>query len=129
MQKRGTRSLPTEKVSLSTTATVVAPLYTHNNKKYLEFKMSRAAAGIIKEAHISVQDALVTAKVQNPLVGDVLRVKVPWKGRNHICKVTGNKSLCGLVEGDKVKIEVDFCGAWIVGDFSGTSWKLVSLEG
>tara|TARA_B100001093_G_C26635382_1_gene930701 strand:+ start:430 stop:819 length:390 start_codon:yes stop_codon:yes gene_type:complete len=129
MQKRGTRSLPSEKVTLSTSATVVAPLHTHNNKKYLELRMNRSAVGVIRGAHDAVKDALVTPKVQNPLTGDVLRVKVPWKGRNHTCTVTGNKALCGLVEGDKVKVEVDFCGAWIVGDFSGTSWKLISLEG
>lgn len=129
MQKRGTRSLPSEKVTLSTTVQVVAPLHTHNNKKYLEFKVNRGVVGVIREAHDAVKGALVTPKVQNPLTGDVLRVKVPWKGRNHLCSVTGDKPLSGLVEGDRVKVEMEFCGAWIVGDFSGTSWKLISLEG
>lgn len=129
MQKRGTRSLPSEKVTLNTNATVAAPLYTHNNKKYLELKMNRSAVGVIREAHDTVKDALVTQNVQNPLTTDVLRIKVPWKGRNHACTVTGNKPLCGLVVGDNVTVRVEFCGAWIVSDFSGMSWKLISLEG
>lgn len=129
MQKRGTRSLPSERVVLSTTCVVVAPLHTHNNKKYLEFKMNRGAVGVIRDAHDAVKDTLVTPNVHDPLAGDTLRVKVPWKGRNHLCTVVGNRPLSGLVEGDRVKVQVEFCGSWIVGDFSGTSWKLISLEG
>jgi hypothetical protein len=129
MQKRGTRSLPSEKVVLSTSAEVVAPVYTHNNKKYLELRLNRGAVGVVRTAHEAVKDALVTPKVQDPLTGDTLRVKIPWKGRFPTCTVVGDKTLSGLVEGDKVKVQVEFCGAWIVADFSGTSWKLVSLEG
>jgi hypothetical protein len=115
-------------VVLNTTAVVATPLYTHNNKKYLELKVNRSAVGVIRGAHGAVKDALVTPKVQDPLVGDTLKVKIPWKGRFPSCTVVGNKTLSGLVEGDSVKVEIEFCGAWIVGDFSGTSWKLISLE-
>lgn len=128
MQKRGTRSLPSEKVVLSTAAVVSTPLYTHNNKKYLELKMNRAAVGVIRKAHEAVKDALVTPKVQDPLAGDILKVKIPWRGRFPSCTVVGDTPLSGLVEGDSAKVQVEFCGAWIVGDFSGTSWKLISLE-
>lgn len=129
MQKRGSRSLPSEKVLLTCKCSVATPLYTHNGKKYVNLKLPRSAVSTVKEAHKSVEDALVTPNVHNPLGGDVLKVKVPWKGRNPICSVVGNKTLSGLVEGDQVNVTLEFCGAWIISDFSGTSWKLVSLEG
>ena len=129
MLKRGSRSLPSEKVILSCKCSAATPLYTHNGKKYINFKLPRPAVASVKDAHQSVADALVTRNVQDPLSGDVLKVKIPWKGRNPICSVVGEKTLSGLVEGDQVKVGLEFCGAWIISDFSGTSWKLISLEG
>lgn len=128
MQKRGSRSLPSDKVVLSTSAGVEAPLHTHNGKKYLALTLNRGAVGVVRRAHESVKDALVTANVHDPLDGDCLKIKVPWKGRFPTCTVVGEKPLSGLVKGDQVKVQVEFCGAWIISDFSGMSWKLISME-
>ena len=125
--KRGSRSLPSEKIILDTKVFVDVPMYSNNSKKYINFKMNRAALGVIKRAHDDVSDALVTKNVQIPLEGDVLKVKIPWRGRFPICSVVGAKQLSSLAAGDQVGIKVEFCGAWIISDFSGVSWKLMSL--
>ena len=119
--------MPSEKVTISCKCSAATPMYTHNSKKYINFKLPRSAVAEVREAHKSVADALVTPNVHDPLEGDVLKVKVPWKGRNPICSVVGNKTLSGLVEGEVVRVNLEFCGAWIISDFSGTSWKLISL--
>lgn len=59
----------------------------------------------------------------NPLDGDVLTVKIPFRYNRVMCSVAGDLTLQELQPGDVVDIEVTFCGHWLVGGYGGPTWK------
>jgi len=59
------------------------------------------------------------------LDGNILTVKVPFRYRRVMCTVQG-KPIQSFIKGDEVEIEIEFKGAWNVGNYSGFSWILSS---
>ena len=99
-------------------AQVHTPMYDHNDKMYIRLVIPEKCAQIVQRMHKKeVRD--------NPLDGRVLTVKVPFRYRRVMCEVRG-RPLQSLIKGDEIEVDIDFRGAWNVGEYSGYSWVLSS---
>lgn len=109
------------------TCTVHSPLSERNNKKYLELKLSTKDSKKVYDLHKTASQFLKNEKIKNPLENDVLEVKVPFRYNKVTCKVTGDKTIQELKAGDKIQINLEFCGPWNIGQWSGFAWKINEL--
>ncbi|ABY27847.1 hypothetical protein OtV5_062 [Ostreococcus tauri virus OtV5] len=101
-------------------AQVHTPMYDHNDKMYIRLVIPEKCAQIVQRMHKKeVRD--------NPLDGRILTVKVPFRYRRVMCEVQG-QPVQALTIGSEVEVEVEFMGVWNVGNYSGFSWKLVSIK-
>jgi len=98
-------------------------LYEYNAKKYINLELDEYAVEIVK----TVQKAPVDF---NPLVGNVLKVKVPYRYRKLECKVGGGagKTLYDFTEGVKALVCIKCCGVWSAEGVTGYAWKLVTIS-
>ena len=94
-------------------------------KKYMKLELDRNTINFIKMNH--VKKSLEVKKLVDPLDGNVLRVKIPFRYNRVMCKVSGSKTIQELVPGDRVQVKLTYCGWWESGDFGGPSWKLDSI--
>jgi hypothetical protein len=106
-------------------ATIHEPMYEFNGKKYIRFVIPTKVSEIIERMHTSKMHLIQNQKVDNPLDGRVLTVKVPFRYRRVMCEVKG-RPIQSLIKGDEVEIHADFKGVWNVGNHSGFSWILSS---
>ena len=106
-------------------AKVYEPMYDFNNKKYIRLTIPQKASEIIRGMHISRMHFLTNQIIDDPLDGDVLTVKVPFRYRRVMCEVKG-RPIQSLIKGDEVEVVVDFKGFWNMGNHSGFSWILSS---
>ena len=60
---------------------------------------------------------------RDPLDGNVLSVKVPWRYNKIDCKVMGLTPVQAMKEGDQIFMTIEYCGAWATGLY----WKFTSL--
>jgi hypothetical protein len=106
-------------------AKVYEPFYDHNDKKYIRFVIPQKVSEIIERMHASRMHLLVNQNADNPLDGKILTVKVPFRYRRVMCTVQG-KPIQSFIKGDEAEIEIEFKGAWNIGNHSGFSWVLSS---
>ena len=107
--------------------TVHTPMYDHNDKMYIRLVIPENCAKIIDRMHTNKYRFIQNSHIDNPLDGRVLTVKVPFRYRRVMCRVEG-EPIQALTIGSEVEVEVDFSGAWNVGNYSGYCWKLVSIK-
>lgn len=98
-------------------------MYEHNDKQYVRVTLSDASALAVARTHEKKSHLLRTDKVENPLVGKVLTLKVPYRYRRVMCEVRGDKPVQALVPGDAVEIDSAFA-VWNAGEYCGYSWKI-----
>jgi len=98
-------------------------MYEHNDKQYVRVALSESSALAVARTHEKKSHLLRTDKVDNPLVGKILTLKVPCRYRRGMCEVRGDKPVQALVPGDVVDIESAFT-VWNAGDYCGYSWKI-----
>jgi hypothetical protein len=109
-------------------ASVYEPMYEYNGKMYIRFLIPENISKKIYTVHLYKQHLLTTTGTpDNPLEGNILKVKVPFRYRRVMCEVKG-KPIQSLVKGDEVEIETEFKGYWNVGNHSGFTWILKSSE-
>src|SRR5210317_223730 len=106
-------------------AHVYEPLYDYNDKRYIRFTLEPDAAKRVSSIHYRKQFLLKNQNIDDPLDGNVLKVKVPYRYRRVMCEVKG-KPIQSLTRGDQVKIKIEFKGVWNVENYSGFSWILSS---
>ena len=106
-------------------AKVHEPMFEFNSKKYIRFIIPAKVSEIIERMHTSKSHLLMNQNIDNPLDGSTLTVKVPFRYRRVMCEVRG-RPLQSLIKGDEIDVDVQFKGAWNVGDYSGFSWLLSS---
>lgn len=106
-------------------AKIHEPMYDFNDKKYIRFIIPDKVAEFIERMHTSKRYLLVNKRVDDPLDGRVLTVKVPFRYRRVMCEVKG-RPIQSLIRGDEVNVDINFKGVWNVGDHSGFSWVLSS---
>jgi hypothetical protein len=100
------------------------PIENDGDRRYLSIDIGTESTSI-KLLHRKSAKSVI--KLVDPLCGNVLRVKVPFRYNRIMCKVTGCKTIQELVKGDEVKVELKYCGWWVAGEHGGPAWKLVSL--
>ena len=103
------------------------PMYEHNDKKYMRVIVTESMAQTIRRLHDAKTHLVKNARVDNPLEGRILTVKVPFRYRRVMCEVKG-RPVQSLVRNDDVTMDVEFMGVWNAGDYSGYSWKLKSIQ-
>jgi hypothetical protein len=108
-------------------ATVYEPMYEYNDKKYIRLTLPPNTSRRVFDIHQSKHHLLTNPGIDIPLEGSVLKVKVPFRYRRVMCEVRG-RPIQSLVKGDTAEIDIEFKGAWNVGNHSGFSWILKSIE-
>lgn len=126
-KRRGSFVIPRAPYDMSFKCRVATPMYEKNQKKYLEFELSEPTTKCIQTIHNYTSD-YIHNKFINPLQGNVLKVKVPFRYNRVTCKVVGIRTIQEMQEGENVEVVVEFCGVWGVGDYCGLSWKLSSIQ-
>lgn len=107
-------------------ATVHEPMFEYNNKKYIRLIIPDNCKEIINRMQSSKYHLLTNNVIDNPLDGNILTIKVPFRYRRVMCEVRG-KPVQSLIKGDDVDIDTEYKGVWNVGNHSGYAWKLVSI--
>lgn len=108
-------------------AKVHTPMYDHNDKKYIRLVIPEKCVEIMRKVQNNKSGLIQHSHVDDPLDGFILTVKVPFRYRRVMCQVEG-QPVQSLPKDAEVEVEVDFCGVWNVGNYSGYSWKLVSIK-
>lgn len=101
--------------------------YDNNKKKYIELKLSDEDASKVHKAHVNASYLVQHKKLKNPLEGNFLEVKVPYRYNKVTCKTNGLKPVQGYEVGDTIKLDIGFCGAWNIGEWSGFAWKVTEV--
>ena len=126
-KRRGKCVMSRVPVDVTFECRIATPMYEKNQKKYLEFELMEPTVKRIRSIHDQTSD-YITKRFINPLQGNVLKVKVPYRYNRVTCKVGGIKTIQEMQKGDTVEANIEFCGVWEVGDYCGLSWKLSSIE-
>lgn len=108
-------------------AFVHEPMYEHNDKKYIRVVVTESVAQTIRRMHDTKTHLLKNVRVDNPLEGRILTVKVPFRYRRVMCDVKG-RPVQSLVRNDVVDMNLEFMGVWNTGEYSGYAWKLKSIQ-
>jgi hypothetical protein len=104
---------------------VHTPMFEYNNKKYIRLTIPDGTTFNVRSAQSRVFPK--NPNVDNPLDGNVLTVKVPFRYRRVMCSYEG-APIQSLKKSDKVEMTTDFTGAWNVGNHSGYTWKLSNIK-
>ena len=109
--------------------TVYTPMYEFNSKKYMRVEVDNRTRDYIHGLHESKSRFIMNKQnVDNPLEGNVLTIKVPFRYRRVMCTVEGDTPVQSLAKGDKVKILANFSGAWNVANHSGYAWVIKEIQ-
>ena len=104
---------------------VHTPMLDYNNKKYIRFLISDDVKQRIEYNH--AKTPLQGEKKEDPLEGNVLTVKVPFRYRRVMCTFEG-VPVQSLKKGDEVEVDILFMGVWNYAEYSGYSWKLSYIK-
>ena len=108
--------------------TIDTPYFEHNKKKYITIKLSDSDKKKVHSEHLKTSKFIQNIKIKNPLDENILEVKVPFRYNKISCKVSGDKTIQELVEGDEVNIILVYCGVWNIGEWSGFAWKVSEIK-
>ncbi len=126
-KRRGTLVMPSNPFNLNFKCKISEKLYTRNEKKYLDLELLDPTVKRIEEVHVASNEYLRSGKLMNPLEGNILKVKIPFRYKKPTCKIDGNKLLYELDKGDIVNVNIEYCGVWQVGEYCGPSWKVTMI--
>jgi hypothetical protein len=84
--------------------TVYEPMYEYNEKKYLRIRLPDKVRDYIRELHEHKTGLILFPKqLDDPLEGNVLKIKVPFRYRRVMCNVDGDTPVQSLKKGDLPK--------------------------
>ena len=109
-------------------ATVYEPLYEHNDRRYMRFVLAESDATVVRAVQDKKKHLIRGDRVDDPLDGRILMVKIPWRYRRPMCRVVGLTPISGLKKGERCELEIEFTGAWNVNGYSGYTWKLNVIQ-
>lgn len=99
---------------------IYEPLYEHNERKYVRILIPPQVSQRVIAMH-----SKHPRQRFNPLDGNILTVKVPYRYKRVMVKMNGLKGVSSFVIGDKVEFNIDFKGTWKIDDnHSGYTWLL-----
>jgi len=109
--------------------TVYTPMYDFNSKMYIRVEVDNRTRDYIHGLQESKSRFIINKnRVDDPLEGNVLTIKVPFRYRRVMCTVEGDTPVQSLAKGDKVKMSVNFSGAWNVANHSGYAWVIKTIQ-
>jgi hypothetical protein len=100
---------------------VHTPMLDCNNKKYILILISDYTKRSVE--FLQARQPLEGEHRENPLSGNVLTVKVPFRYRRVMCTFEG-VPVQSLQKGDAIEVDVQFMGVWKYDKYCGYSWKL-----
>lgn len=100
-------------------------MFDFNNKKYIRFLITDTIKQRIEYTQSKIP--LQGEKKENPLEGNVLTVKVPFRYRRVMCTFEG-VPVQSLKKDDNVDVDILYMGAWNYAEYSGYSWKLSYIK-
>ena len=106
---------------------IQTPKFEKNEKKYIKFLINDDTYKKVVNKHKFSEYFVNNIDYENPLYGNILTVKVPFRYRRVMCTYEG-APVQALQKNDEVFIEVDFMGSWNKGNYSGMSWKLKYIK-
>ena len=102
-------------------ATVEEPYYDHNGRKFVSLDIS--SSGHLRE--IKEEDS----GLEYPsCVGDIMRVKVPFRHRRPVVTTIGLRGVRSVKKGETVRVSLDYTGRWRKEDKFGNTWVMKSIE-
>ena len=106
------------------TCVVAEPMH-GESKKYMILEFDKTNTHTIKTTNM--KNSLQVLKLVDPLKGNTLKVKIPFRYNRVMCAVTGGKTIQEMVKGDRVQVDIKYCGWWQSGDVGGPTWKFASV--
>ena len=104
-------------------------MYEYNDKKYIRVTIPDKFREYVEKTHERKSNVILyNNKLDNPLEGNVLKLKVPFRYRRVMCNVEGDKPVQSLERGDRVLVEIQFNGVWNTHEHSGYSWVLKYIK-
>lgn len=95
-------------------------MYPVGTRKYMKIELDDKT----KHSVIKTQNTKKSEEHINPLDGNILAIKVPFRYNRVDCKVLGITPVEDLKQGDYIYTTVQFCGAWK----SGLYWRINSIQ-
>ena len=87
-------------------ATVYEPMYEYNDKKYIRLTVPDKVKDFILALHVNKSNVILFPdKLDDPLEGNVLKVKVPFRYRRVMCNVDGDTPVQSLKRGIPSKLK------------------------
>ena len=108
---------------------VYEPMYEYNDKRYIRIVVNDRTRDYIHGLQESKSRFIMNRQnIDDPLQGNVLTIKVPYRYRRVMCTVEGDTPVQSLAKGDSVKIVANFSGAWNVANHSGYAWVIKQIQ-
>ena len=95
-------------------------MYPVGTRKYMEIKLDEQTSNEVFDVH----NRKKFEGGINPLNGNILLVKVPYRYKRVDCEVVGITPVEELKQGDEIFTTVQFCGAWK----SGLYWRFNLIQ-
>ena len=128
VKRRGSLIMPKNPLNLTFKCKVHSPMYDHNGKKYIDIYMYEQTTSRVERIHMDMTGYVKQEKFMNPLQGNILKVKVPYRYNRVTCKISGKKVLQELEKNDIINVNIEFCGVWELNNYCGLSWKFNLVE-
>ena len=128
VKRRGSLVMPKNPYNLSFRCKVGGPMHEKNGKYYMDLLLPDITAARIRRVHEDMRKFLTKDSLWDPMSGNRLRVKVPYRYNRVTCKVSGRKVLQELDTNDFINATVEFCGVWEMSEWCGLSWKFTLVE-
>lgn len=95
-------------------------MYSVGTRKYMKIELDNKTENEVYRTHNQKK----FEEGINPLEGNVLSVKIPYRYRRVDCQVLGITPVEDLKPGDEIFTTVQFCGAWK----SGLYWRFNLIQ-
>jgi len=104
---------------LTIIATINRPIYEFNYKRYMDIRIADEIVPKIEKIHSKFRSGM-----WNPLKGNILRVKIPYRYNRVDCKVEGLTPVQEMEKDDSISATIQFCGGWEAGLY----WKFTTIR-
>ena len=97
---------------LTIIATINRPIYEFNNKRYMDIRIDYEIVPKIEKTHSKFRSGM-----WNPLKGNILRVKIPYRYNRVDCKVDGLTPVQEMEKDDSISATIQFLwrvGSWVI---------------
>ena len=127
-RKRGSLVQPKQVTNIPCNCRIAKEIYKYNDKYYIDLDLAPETTRRINEIHEKSEEFLLKENKIIPLTDMKLKVKVPFRYNKVTCRMPGNKTVHEMRKGDRVHVNLEYCGVWTVGEYCGVSWKLTLIH-